>query len=193
MNRKDDYFRILVVDDNREVRSIVEEYLGGTGNLVEGASDGREALDKCKTDTYDLIVTDLNMPELSGIELIQEVKKQNNMTEFVIITGYASLDTAVKAIKVGAFDYIVKPFRVEELDVVVKNIKDKIILKKININLFGKLKTFYEEIERYKEHTESASSVESFEETKGSESDTERIVAAIKNMESLTKGPLMIG
>ena len=80
----------------------------------------------------------------------------------------------------------------DELDVVVKNVKDKILLKKTNAELFEKLKTFYEEIERYKEHTESESS----EETKcseSSESDTERIVAAIKNMETLAKGPLMIG
>jgi DNA-binding NtrC family response regulator len=188
MNRKDDDLRILIVDDNRDVRSIVEEYLGGNGHSVEGASDGKDALDKCAKDSYDLIITDLNMPGLTGIELIKDLRKQNDMTEFVIITGYASLDTAVEAIKVGAFDYIVKPFRMEELDVVVKNVKDKILLKKTNAKLFEKLRTFYEEIERYKVYGE-AEAVE----TKESNSDTERIVAAIKNLESFAKGPLMIG
>jgi len=76
----------------------------------------------------------------------------------------------------------------EELDVVVKNVKDKILLKKTNAKLFEKLRTFYEEIERYKEYGE-----EDVVETKKSDSDTERMVAAIKNLESFAKGPLMIG
>jgi DNA-binding NtrC family response regulator len=188
MNRKDDDFRILIVDDNRDIRSIVEDYLGGNGHYVEGASDGQDALNKCAEDSYDLIITDLNMPGLTGMDLIKAVRKQNDMTEFVIITGYAALDTAVEAIKVGAFDYIVKPFRMEELDVVVKNVKDKILLKKTNAKLFEKLRTFYEEIERYKEYGE-----EDVVETKKSDSDTERMVAAMKNLESFAKGPLMIG
>jgi DNA-binding NtrC family response regulator len=188
MNRKDDDFRILIVVDNRDIRSIVEEYRDGNGHSVEGASDGKDALSKCEKDSYDLIITDLNMPGLTGIELIKAVRNRNDMTEFVIITGYASLDTAVEAIKVGAFDYIVKPFRMEELDVVVKNVKDKILLKKTNAKLFAKLRTFYEEIERYKEDGEP-----DVVETRESNSDTERIVAAIKNLESFAKGPLMIG
>jgi DNA-binding NtrC family response regulator len=189
MNKKDDNFRVLIVDDNIDLRSIVEEYLSSGGHFVEGASDGKDALNKCFKDAYDLIITDLNMPELTGIELIKAVREHNEMTEFVIITGYASLDTAVEAIKVGAFDYIVKPFRMEELDVVVKNVKDKILLKKMNAELFEKLRSFYEEIERYKEHSES----EYVEESKDSDSDTEKIVASIKNLESFAKGPLMIG
>ena len=84
MNRKDEYFRILIVDDNEDIRSIAKEYLNSSGNSVDGAPDGREALEKCKTEVYDLIITDLNMPELSGMDLIQEVRKQNDMTEFVI-------------------------------------------------------------------------------------------------------------
>jgi DNA-binding NtrC family response regulator len=191
MNKKDESFRILIVDDNKDIRSIVEEYLSGNGHSVEGASDGKEALSKCRSDTYELIITDLNMPGLTGIELIKEVRKQNDMTEFVIITGYASLDTAVEAIKVGAFDYIVKPFRMEELDVVVKNVRDKISLKKTNVELFEKLRNFYEEIERYKDHNEQECSAA--ETQKSQRSDTERMVAAIKNLEGFAKGPLMIG
>jgi DNA-binding NtrC family response regulator len=189
MNKKDDIFRILIVDDNKDLRLITEEYLGGNGHSIEGVSDGKDALKKCMKDPYDLIITDLNMPELTGIELIKAIRKQNDMTEFVIITGYASLDTAVEAIKVGAFDYIVKPFRMEELEVVVKNVKDKIFLKKTNVKLFEKLRTFYNEIERYKQHSESEGVVEA----KGYGSDTEKIVAAIKNLENFLKEPLMVG
>ena len=189
MNKNDDNFRVLIVDDNKDLRSIIEEYLGSSGHSVDGASDGKDALNKCVEGTYDLIITDLNMPEVTGIELIKAVRKHNDMTEFVIITGYASLDTAVEAIKVGAFDYIVKPFRMEELDVVVKNVKDKILLKKMNAELFDKLRSFYEEIERYGGHNEPEHPAEN----KDSESDTEKIVASIKSLQGFSKGPLMIG
>ena len=73
------------------------------------------------------------------------------MTEFIIITGYASLDSAIEAVKAGAFDYLVKPFRIEELMVVIKNARDKIMLKKANSQLFDKLKNFYVEISKYRQ------------------------------------------
>jgi DNA-binding NtrC family response regulator len=150
MNKKTDIFRILIVDDHREIRSILEEYLREEGYQADGASDGQEALAMQKAEPFDLIITDLNMPGMTGIELIKEITKDDYTTEFIIITGYASLDTAIEAVKAGAFDYIVKPFRIEELKVVIKNVKDKILLKKANKQLFDKLKSFYLEISRYK-------------------------------------------
>lgn len=150
MNNKTEPFRILIVDDNREIRTILEEYLKEEGYVAEGAVDGLEALKKHSDAPFDLIITDLNMPGMSGIELIKEVGKGNSTTEFIIITGYASLDTAIEAVKAGAFDYIVKPFRIEELRVVIKNVRDKIDLKKANKQLFDKLKSFYFEMSRYR-------------------------------------------
>ncbi len=150
MTRKNESFRILIVDDNREIRLILEEYLREEGYAAEGAGDGREALTKHSDARYDLIITDLNMPGMTGIELIKEIGKEESTTEFIIITGYASLDTAIEAVKAGAFDYIVKPFRIEELKVVIKNAKDKIMLKKANKQLFDKLRSFYSEISRYR-------------------------------------------
>jgi len=188
MSKKDDIFKILVVDDNDDLRSIIKEYLSDNGDFVEGARDGKDALKKHTESRYDLIITDLNMPEMTGIDLMKKIRKNNDVTEFIIITGYASLDTAVEAIKIGAFDYIVKPFRMEELKVVVKNAKDKIFLIKTNVELFKKLKKFYDEIERYKQNDKSDSSAEVSE----SGNDTERIVAEIKNLEKLVKGRLMI-
>jgi DNA-binding NtrC family response regulator len=150
MTRSNESFRILIVDDNREIRTILEEYLKEEGYVAEGAGDGKEALEKHHETPYDLIITDLNMPGMTGIELIKEVGKGEDATEFIIITGYASLDTAIEAVKAGAFDYIVKPFRIEELKVAIKNVKDKVILKKTNKQLFDKLKSFYFEISRYR-------------------------------------------
>ena len=150
MTRKDEPFRILIVDDNREIRSILEEYLREEGYLAQGAADGKEALAKYAETPFDLIITDLNMPGMTGIELIKEIAKGENATEFIIITGYASLDSAIESVKAGAFDYLVKPFRIEELKVVIKNARDKIVLKKANKQLFDKLKSFYFEISRYR-------------------------------------------
>ncbi len=117
---------------------------------AQGAGDGKEAIKRHGDIPFDLIVTDLAMPGMTGIELIKELATDGNMTEFIIITGYASLDNAIAAVKAGAFDYIVKPFRIEELGVVIKNAQDKIMLKKANKHLLDKLKSFYSEVSRYK-------------------------------------------
>jgi DNA-binding NtrC family response regulator len=193
MTRNENDFKILVVDDNRDLREILEEYLRGEGDNVEGADNGKEALEKYRDNYYDLIITDLNMPELAGMELIKIIQQENEITEFVIITGYASMDSAVEAIKIGAFDYIVKPFRMEELKVVVKNVREKVRLKKLNTQLYDTLKSFYDEIERYRVKSEDDTDDKKPEEAAFAPiSDTEKIVKEIKNFEKLKKGRLLI-
>jgi DNA-binding NtrC family response regulator len=192
MNKNDDAFRILIVDDNNELRAILKEYLNNDADIVDGAQDGREALNKHEKTPYDLIITDLNMPGLTGMELIRTIRGSNGMTEFIIITGYASLDTAVEAIKIGAFDYIVKPFRMEELKVVVKNAKDKIMLKKANMELLSKLKALYNEIEKYEQHVRIERSQGENLGRSGLTSDTERLLREIENVKRFGKGRLMI-
>ena len=188
MTKRDEAFRILIVDDNTELREILEEYLRGEGGDIDGASNGKEALSKQSQTPYDVIVTDLNMPEVSGMEMIRKIKQENDVTEFIIITGYASLDSAVEAVKMGAFDYIVKPFRMEELKVVVKNVRDKVALKKLNMTLFNKLRGLYDEIERYKYRI----GFENAEPVNTNIADTEHILTEIKKIEKLAKGRLFI-
>ena len=89
MNNSDDAFRILIVDDNKELREILEEYLQSEAVHIEGAANGKEALVKYNRNPFDLIITDLNMPEITGMEMIKSIKQQNDVTEFIIITGYA--------------------------------------------------------------------------------------------------------
>ena len=197
MTKSNDDFKILVVDDNRELREILEEYLRAGGDNVDGAANGKEALEKHTRNGYDLIITDLNMPEVAGMEMIKTIQKESNPTEFVIITGYASMDSAVEAIKLGAFDYIVKPFRMEELKVVVKNVREKVRLKKLNAQLYETLKSFYGEIERYRQKTVGViankdNKEEPTEAVLESVGDTEKIVQEIKNLERLRKGRLLI-
>jgi len=185
---KKNMFRILVVDDNAEIREIVKEYLTEDDCIIEGSDNGKNALEKYLKNPFDIIITDLMMPKMSGIDLIKQIKQINDITEFIIITGYASLDTAMEAIKLGAFDYIVKPFRIEELKVATKNAKEKIALKKTNQELIDKLKSFYYELERYRQ-TEKEPVEHRSEETNYG---TERIVEEIKRLERLIKNRLMI-
>lgn len=189
--KKDTLFRILIVDDNAEIREIVQEYLADSDCQIEGAGNGKEALEKYDKNPYDIIITDLKMPGISGIELIKLIKQKTDTIEFIIITGYASVDTAIEAVRIGAFDYIVKPFRMEELKVAIKNAKEKIILKRANEELLDKLKRFHSEIEKYKQYdTDKNASVEPFGEEQGDH--TEELIDKIKYLEKLTKNRLMI-
>ena len=191
--KKDMLFRILIVDDNAEIREIVQEYLADSDCSIEVASDGNEALEKYDKNPHDIIVTDLKMPGISGIELIKLIKQKTDITEFIIITGYASVDTAIDAVKIGAFDYIVKPFRMEELRVAIKNAKEKIFLKKVNEELLEKLKNFHSEIEKYKRSDADKNTHETInEEEEGEGYHTEKIVDKIKDLEKLTRSRLMI-
>ena len=193
MMKNDEAFRILVVDDNKELREILEEFLEGDGHYVEGSPNGRDALERHQKSPFDLIITDLNMPEISGMELIKTIRKENQDTEFVIITGYASMDSAVEAVKIGAFDYIVKPFRMEELHVVVKNARDKVTLKKLNAKLVQTLQSFYDEMERYrKKKPDDPEARETAALDTKQQSDTEKMVEEIRDLEKLRKGRLLI-
>jgi DNA-binding NtrC family response regulator len=150
MKSSDDHYRILIVEDDQILREMLEHYLRNGENAVDLAVNGREGLEKHMQNGYDLIITDLNMPEMTGIDLVRNVREKDDFVEFIIITGYATLESAVEAIKIGAFDYIVKPFKLDELRVSIKNACDKITLKKANRALLEKLKSFHEEIDRYK-------------------------------------------
>jgi DNA-binding NtrC family response regulator len=149
MEPNSDIFQILVAEDSKPLREMLVHVLKDDGTRVDSAKDGKEALEKYCNSSYDLIITDLNMPEVTGIDLMKKIREQNDLLEFIIITGYASLESAVEAIKAGAFDYIVKPFKVEELKVAVKNVREKVILTKTNKRLMEKLRSFYDEIDRY--------------------------------------------
>jgi DNA-binding NtrC family response regulator len=150
MKSSDDQYRLLIVEDDQVLREMLEHYLRTDINTVDSAVNGREGYEKHRRNGYDLIITDLNMPEMTGIDLVRSVRDYDEFVEFIIITGYATLESAVEAIKIGAFDYIVKPFKLDELRVAIKNACDKISLKKTNRVLIDKLKGFHEEIDRYK-------------------------------------------
>ena len=125
---------ILVVDDEMIVRQSLSNWLMEEGYSVETAENGKDAYIKIKKKKYDLILADIKMPEMDGIELLELGKKFDPELQFIVMTAYASVDTAVKAIKEGAFDYIVKPVDPENVSQVIKrSLKYKMLEKENQI------------------------------------------------------------
>jgi diguanylate cyclase (GGDEF)-like protein len=112
----EDLLRILVVDDDESLRGILASVLEDEGHIVTTAKSGEEALEQYLADPFPLIITDIRMGGMSGIELLRRLKNINPETEVIVITSYASVDTALTALRYGAYDYLVKPF--EELDLI---------------------------------------------------------------------------
>jgi len=112
--------RILVVDDDKQLADNLVEYLSKLGYPAAPAYGGREGLDKFEQGDFQLVITDLMMPEMDGMELLSAVRRIDNRTMVIMVTGYGTIDSAVGAIKKGAYDYISKPFKMEELEIIVK-------------------------------------------------------------------------
>ncbi len=107
--------RLLVVDDEESIRRMFEDYFTILGYQVVTAGTGREALEKFTPGTFDCVLCDLMMPEMDGMEFLRELRAQDETTAFLMITGYPSLESAVAAIKHGAYDYITKPLNLEDV------------------------------------------------------------------------------
>ena len=127
--------RILVVDDEEIMRSSLSDWLKEDGYDVVAVEDGFKAIDKIKNEEWDLAVVDLKMPKINGLEVLAEINKIKPETPVIIVTAYATIDTAVLAIKSGAADYIVKPFNPEEISVVIAKLVEHQRLIKENIRL----------------------------------------------------------
>lgn len=113
--------RILVVDDEESIREFLEIMFRKEGYEVTTAEDGQKALDLVKKKSFDLIISDLQMPNMTGIELLRQVKEQYPDMLFMMITAFGTTETAVEAMKLGAYDYITKPFKIDEVRINVAN------------------------------------------------------------------------
>ncbi|HID93783.1 MAG TPA: sigma-54-dependent Fis family transcriptional regulator, partial [bacterium (Candidatus Stahlbacteria)] len=136
--------RILVVDDEPIMRDSLSDWLREDGYEVGTAENGPRALEMVKSEQWDILLVDLKMPVMDGIEVMREVKKINKDIPVIIITAYATVDTAVKAMKEGAYDYIVKPFNPEEIGLTIRNIIAHQNLVKENIFLRQELRKRYQ-------------------------------------------------
>lgn len=120
--------KILIVDDERAIRRALREILEFEDFEVDEAENGKQGLDKAKSDNYDIIFCDIKMPEMDGMEVLDGLLKAKVETPVIMISGHGNIETAVQAIKKGAFDFIEKPLDLNRILVTIRNAKDKTVL-----------------------------------------------------------------
>jgi len=145
-NVTDQQINILIVDDEKAVADVLKDCISDKGRSIDVCHDGLEGIDHIQNNFYDLIIVDLVMPKVGGLDVLKYAKKANPDVLVIIITGYASVETAIMAVKEGAYDYIRKPCKLEEIRISVNNAIDKIKLFRENRGLLKEIKDAYHEL-----------------------------------------------
>ncbi len=122
--------KILVVDDEEVLRKMLMDLFQEEGFNVEIASGGFEAIGKINSNHFDLVITDIMMPEVDGMQVLKKVKKADPDTDVIVMTGYASVDSAVQSMRLGAIDYITKPFNIEHIKIIINRSVERRVLKR---------------------------------------------------------------
>jgi DNA-binding NtrC family response regulator len=122
--------KILVIDDEKRMCDSIKVLLSNIGYEVDTAENGKIGIEKLQSRSFDLVITDLMMPELDGFSVMKHIKENCPGTLVIVITGYASVESAVRAIRSGAYDYILKPFDFEIIKISVERAWDKLKLEK---------------------------------------------------------------
>lgn len=132
---------VLLVDDELSTREILEQFCRSRNLPVAVASDGRAAITALERNAarFSIVMTDINMPGADGFDVLKAAKIANRDVYVVMITGYATLDSALRAVREGAYDYVAKPFSLGQLDVMLARIKDRIALERENRDLRRRL------------------------------------------------------
>ncbi len=134
---------VLIVEDDTKLRNALKEIMTREGYAVDATESGDIAVSMIKDTAYDLVITDLKLPGIDGMDVLRSVQKLARDTSVIIVTAYATVDTAVEAMKEGAEDYIAKPFNLEEIRLVVRKVLDKKALVDDNRFLRNQLKKKY--------------------------------------------------
>src|SRR5581483_11660507 len=132
--------KILIVDNEKSMRDFLSIVLKKEGYLVETAEDGDHALKCFEKDIFDLVLTDIKMPRMGGLELLKALKGVSPETVIVMMTAFASTETAIEAMKEGAYDYLTKPFQIDEVKLIIKNALERKKLRQENTTLRRELK-----------------------------------------------------
>jgi two-component system response regulator PilR (NtrC family) len=117
--------KILVVDDEQSLREVLSIMLKRAGYAVTSVADGEDAIEQIQKEIFDLVITDLRMPKVDGMEVLKAVKSTSPETVVLLITAFATADSAVEAMKQGAYDYLTKPFQVDEVQLIIRNALEK--------------------------------------------------------------------
>lgn len=116
---------ILIIDDEKAIRKTLSEILSYEGYKIDEAADGEEGITKFRTTTYDVVLCDIKMPKMDGLEFLEKAREINNDVPVIVISGHGNIETAVEAVKKGAFDYISKPPDLNRLLITLRNALDK--------------------------------------------------------------------
>lgn len=143
---KDQSIRSVIADDDKTIGEILKELISRDSISVEVFSDGLDAIKFIKKQPVDIIITDLMMPRVGGLEVLRQARITNPDVIVIIITGHASLETAIEAVREGAYDYIKKPFKLQEMEIVFNNAVDKVKLVRENRKLLQELKDAYDQL-----------------------------------------------
>lgn len=138
--------KVLIVDDDKPIAELLKELISTNERCVDVCNDGVIAIENMQKTVYDLIIVDLVMPRVGGLDVLKYAKTVNPDVIVIILTGYASLETAITAIKEGAYDYIRKPCKLEEITIVVDHAIEKIRLYRENKELLRKLQDAYQKL-----------------------------------------------
>ena len=134
---------ILLVDDERSVREFAEIYLKRAGHKVETAASAGEARAALGAREFDLIITDLRMPDGTGLDVLAESKRLHPDTQVIVVTAYATAETAIAAMKAGAYDYLLKPFKIEEVGLAVQRALERRVRGRQNVALRAEIQGRY--------------------------------------------------
>jgi len=140
---RDQGYRILVVDDDPEMCGLLSDVLSGEGFSVLTMGESLEASRVLRKEEFDVIITDLKMKGLKGLDLLEEAKKAASLTPVIIITAFGTIESAIKAMKMGAYDYITKPFQMDEMVLTVKKALENRLLKKEIVRLKKEVESRY--------------------------------------------------
>jgi two-component system response regulator AtoC len=136
--------QVLVIDDEENLRHYLQLVLGEAGYQVEAASDGREALERMQHQTWDIVLCDIRMPRMDGMAFLKEVKARGLEGTIIMMSAYGTVDTAVEAMKIGAYDYVSKPFNADEIILTLKKAEERERLREENIRLKEEVQRDYD-------------------------------------------------
>jgi DNA-binding response OmpR family regulator len=138
--------KILIVDDDDVYRELLKDAIEELGVEVDLSADGIQAVEKLQVAPFDILVTDLNMPRMDGLKLLTYARHLYPSILTIIITGYGSLESAIEAIREGAYDYVQKPFKIEQITVVARNAIEKVKILRDKAKLLKELELAYRKL-----------------------------------------------